>query len=214
MAVPETWEELKTEVATWMIRDDLTDQIPNFIGYAENRFNREVLTQDRVETTTLTATTDSVALPADFWGVRTIYVDGANKYPLEALTGQRLRELYHTSHSDIPKNYAIEGGFLLLGPAPSSSTSIDLTYWETIPALGDAQATNWLLTAHPDLYLAASLMEAFTYTRDEQRAGLWDSRTAAKVEAINRAGRRYQYGGPLASRARIGDVVYRAPRFP
>ena len=35
-----TYDELKTAVANWLDRDDLTDRIPEFISLAEARFNR------------------------------------------------------------------------------------------------------------------------------------------------------------------------------
>ena len=34
------YTELKTAVANWLDRDDLTDRIPEFIALAESRFNR------------------------------------------------------------------------------------------------------------------------------------------------------------------------------
>lgn len=207
MAVPTTWALLQAEIATWAVRDDLTDQIPNFIGYAENRFNRDLFTPDRHETATLTATTGSVALPTDFWGVRAVYVDGSTNSPLEALTIPELRATYQNDETGTPRHYAIEGGFMLLGPAPSGSTEIELTYWETIPALGSGQATNWLLTAHPDLYLAASLEELFSYTRDLNALALWSGKTAARIESLNKAGIRNQFSGPLRSRAGKTDQI-------
>ena len=42
MAEPTTWAELKTNLADWLDRTDLTTQIPEFIGYAERRFNRDL----------------------------------------------------------------------------------------------------------------------------------------------------------------------------
>ena len=42
-----TYAELKTAIANFMARTDLTDQIPNFIQLAEARLSRELETRDQ-----------------------------------------------------------------------------------------------------------------------------------------------------------------------
>ena len=38
----DSYTKLKTSVATWLDRDDLTDNIPDFISLAEDRINRHI----------------------------------------------------------------------------------------------------------------------------------------------------------------------------
>lgn len=199
-----TWATLKADIATIAVREDLDDLIPTFISLAERIFNRTVFCPEREATTTLSATSGSVALPADFWGVRTVYLNATVDVVLEQVTPSKLRQLYPDGTAGSPRHFAIEGENMLLGPAPSSA-SIVLTYWQTIPALGESQATNWLETDHPDLYLNGALAELYEHTRDVQAADRRGMKAAAIMESVNRAGRRrHTNSGPIAA---TGNVV-------
>ena len=67
-----TYSELKTAVANFLARSDLTDQIPNFIQLAEARLSRELETRDQEKraTATLTSGDEYIALPTDMREVR------------------------------------------------------------------------------------------------------------------------------------------------
>ncbi len=45
-----------------------------------------------------------------------------------------------------------------------------------MPALSDSTPTNWLLTAHPDLYLFGSMIEAEMFGVNDERAPPWKAR--------------------------------------
>ena len=54
-----TYSELKTSVANYLVRDDLTSVIPDFITLTENRLNRELRIRAnvaRAQTTTTSGT--------------------------------------------------------------------------------------------------------------------------------------------------------------
>lgn len=198
---PQTWTELKTVLETWIIRDDEVDRIPIYIAFAERRFNREVFHPDRLVIATLSATTETVALPTDFSAARAAWLDTSPKSILEQVTLGDLRYFHPESEAGIPQKFAISGGNMYLGPAPAGTSSIKVEYYQTIPALGASQATNWLLTDHPDIYLYASLVEAFAFSRDETRAAVWEVKTQAKIREVNKAGSRFAFGTPLRARS-------------
>jgi hypothetical protein len=200
-ADPTTYAGLQTSLANWLNRDDLTTtEIPEAIAFAEREFQRSVFCPEREVTTTLTATTNTVALPADFWGVKTIYVDAATDTVLNRLTSPELHAKYPTTGTDTPLDYAIEGENLILGPTPSASTSIKLTYFQTIPALSNSQTTNWLLTDHPDLYLDGSMWRLSLLLRDWDGANGFKQSMGAGIESVNRSGRRRTTNsGPLCA---------------
>ena len=62
------YTELKTAVANFLARSDLTDRIPEFIALAEARLSRELesRSQEKRANATLTANDEFVALPTDF----------------------------------------------------------------------------------------------------------------------------------------------------
>lgn len=207
MAIPTNWTELKAELATWMIRTDLTDVIPNAIAYAEAGFQKTVFSPEREEQATIAFTSEVANLPADFWGVRTAYWNGTSKVRLQQVTVSKLREDYPTTATGVPVVFAIEGETMLLGPPPSSG-DVELTYWKTIPVLSGSNATNWLLTDHPELYVAASFAYLFRYTRHFDEAANWANATAAMIDQVNRSGRRRMTNsGPIAASPSKSDQI-------
>lgn len=197
-----TFDELKARIADWLNRDDLGAQIPAFVSLAEARFNRRLIVPEREQVSTAIAATGSVALPVDFWAMRAIHTDSLVVPTLTQMSLVALRRTYPGGGSGIVRHFAISGSDLLLGPAPAADTALVLDYFRAIPALSSSCATNWLLDAHPDLYLAGALAEAFVFLRDTEGASIWDSRTEAKIAEIEKAGRRKTTGAaPLAPRA-------------
>lgn len=203
MAEPTNWAELKAEVESWLIRDDLTALVPNFICYAERRFNREIFTPDREGTDTLSATSETVALPTDLWALKAVWLDTDPKVVLDPMPLDELRQAYSAATTGKPCNYALAGSDMILGPAPDATYSVKVFYWEAIPALGASQATNWLLTKHPDLYVAGALVESFLYVRDEAQAAYWAAKTANIIESITRQGLRRAHPGPVRLRSAV-----------
>ena len=67
-----SYAELQTAMANWLIRDDLTNRLPEFIDLFEAEVNRRLRIQDMETraTATLTSGSDYLALPTDFGGLR------------------------------------------------------------------------------------------------------------------------------------------------
>ena len=202
-ADPTNWTELEVAVKDWTNRDDLEAAIPGFIALAERGFQRSIFTPDRETEVALEAAVET-ALPADLWQIRAAYVDGDPKVVLEPMSLSELRIAYAAAATGRPSHYALLGGMMLLGPAPDSDYDIKLAYVRTIPPLGEEQPSNWLLEAHPDLYVAGALVEAYAWTRDAEGLAIWKARLDEKTEAVNRAGRRRAHGqAPQRLRAPI-----------
>lgn len=206
---PTTFEGLKISLGSRLNRDDLEESgiLPEIIAEVERGFQREIMIPEREGVTTLSPVTNSVALPADFHGVVTVYVDGSTDTPLERVTPTRLRELYPTSATGIPCHFAIEGENMLLGPYPSASLSIKLTYIQKFTPLNDSDTTNWLLTDHPDLYIHACLAELHDYFRNVDQANRERSKAAVIMESVNRSGRRrLTNSGPLRANSPVRNL--------
>lgn len=204
-----TYAELQAEIANWLDRDDLTAEIVTCIQLCEARFNRTLWAAEREEAVTLEATAASpnVALPANFSAMRSIHIVGSPLIILEPMALNLLRIAHRSGEQGQPANFAITGGdTLVLGPAPDGDYTIILDYYRTIPALTASNTTNWLLTANPDLYLSAALVEASLLIKDEERARLWEAKTSALIDEIMRAGRYKAHGSP-PSRYRAPHVV-------
>src|SRR5210317_1100002 len=95
-----TFSELKTSVANYLNRDDLTSVIPDFITLTENRINRELRSRANVSMviTTTTSGTDLYDFPADLIELRSVsYVSGSNKNALSYMTPESGTREYGTT---------------------------------------------------------------------------------------------------------------------
>jgi hypothetical protein len=199
---PTTWAELKASLAEWLNRTDLTAKIPELIALAERRFNRKLFVPERETAATLTINAASIALPADFWALRGIYLDSDPIVQMQPVTLAALRDGY--SNSGKPLVYAISAENIVFGPVPDGTYSAKITYYATIPALGASVATNWLLTDHPDIYLYGSLLMAEAYLWNDPRLGLWKAALDEAMAELTEAGNRKRYSAqPMRLRSPV-----------
>ena len=197
----DTFSALKASIAGWLNRSDLTTVIPDFITLAEARFNREIRSPEMETRATAPAAGEYVALPTGFLGMRSICLDGSPDTPLDYFAPQHLKTIRAEGTAGSPRAYTIVDDQILLVPAPSASPSVEMVYFARLPALSDANATNWLLTDHPDLYLAASLAAAEAYVWNDERLPMWRDTASAIIETINLAGDKKRRGSaPLVAR--------------
>lgn len=202
------YSDLQSRVTDWLNRTDITSaQIDTFIQLAEARFNRRIIVPDREAVATITTSTETGTLPTDFWGIRAIYSTSTSYPTLTQMSLVQLRRTYTGATAGQPRHYTVKAGTIILGPAPSASTSFTLDYFQTIPALTASNTSNWLIASHPDIYLAGTLTEAYILLRDEEAASLWDSRTEAKIAELENAGRRkYNGAAPLAAQGTYRSI--------
>jgi len=107
-----------------------------------------------------------------------------------------LRNTYSANATGQPVNYAIRSGStIVLGPSPQESYDLVLNYYQKIPVLSDSNTTNWLLTAHPDLYLYGALVQAEAFMIDDNRVPLWQAKLTTAMLQVEHAGQRKATGG-------------------
>jgi len=206
---PQTWTALKTSLANWIDRDDLsTTEIPEAIALFERRAQRLVFAPEREAALSLSASARSVALPSDFWGIKNgPYVDAATDVLLERLTVSQLIDDYPDGTTGTPCHFAIDGENMLLGPTPTATTSIKGTYWQAIPVLSGSNATNWLLTDHPDVYMWGSLAELHSLMGDEAREARYEAKMRTAIaDLIVSSQRRTINSGPLTATNRTRSI--------
>lgn len=182
------YTELQAAVASWLKRDDLTANIPDFISLAEARHARDLRLVQMLTTTTLAtvAGVRTVALPADWLHPRSLALVSPYRRLAPASPGKFAEEFPSTFNAS-PKFYAFAGSNLLLGPTPDSVYSIEATYYARPPALSGSNPTNWLLTEHPGLYLWATLAEAEPFLLNDQRGPLWEAKYMADLTQATNA---------------------------
>lgn len=186
------YASLKSEIAGWMHRADLTDRIPQFIANAEARFNRKLRVRQQEAAFASVALVDgTAALPADFAEFKALWVDGDSGKALSVATSEYIRSR-SSDASNRPLFFAIEGNSVICWP---SAGSIKGTYYAKIPSLSDSNTSNWLLTEAPDLYLAESLSHAAMFTKNSIKAAEFRDAADRIRDELFAAGRVQMIGG-------------------
>lgn len=194
------YTDLQSTIADWLHRDDLTGSIPTFIQLAEKQMSRELRLKNQETEVTDTASS-TIALPSDYVEAISLVVTiGGQDYPL--MQKDRFSASPLVNSSSIPSYYTIEGSNLVLAPEPTTDTTYTLQYYASVPALSGGSPTNWLLTAHPDLYLYAVLTQSAPYLEDDARVQLWDSAYQKVKAAIVWQNENDRWSGaPIGARA-------------
>lgn len=179
------YTDLQAAIASWLNRADLSAQIPDFIKLAEGTLNSVIKSTYMVGTgnVTVNSNVQRAAVPADFLEAVYLQVLGAPNSTLEQVAPSQLVVLRRARlrAAGTPRFFAVIGRNFEFAPVPSSSTTVEVTYYQRIPPLA-SNATNWLLTNYPDLYLYASLLHAAPFLMDDQRSVLFSNSLAAQIQ--------------------------------
>lgn len=166
----DNFTDLRAAVANWMARADVAGQAEEFIQLAEARLNREI---KGVETdATITGSVGSLSIDVSAQSVEApialFLIRDEDEYqitPKAAGTFARLSVDGPPRYFSFDKNdETIEFERQL-----DSAYSFRLRY-EQYFGLSDDAPTNWLLTNHPDVYLAAVLVWGGLFTKDSNYA--------------------------------------------
>src|SRR5262245_34517550 len=180
-----TYNELKTVIADYLARGDLTAQIPDFITIFEAQAAEKLHVRPMEAIATLTPSSGSANLPADYLGFRRATASSSPTSPkieMEYVSPSYLQALYPDGIASTPVYFTIEGS--ALKTRSSDTNSIEFLYIAKTPALSGA--LNWLFTNHPNAYLFGSLAEAYTFVQDFQKAALWKARRDEAFEDISK----------------------------
>lgn len=173
--------ELKTAVANWLARGDLTSRIPEFIALAEADMQRNLRNITVVNSLNLVAGTDSViVLTGTVVGVKGIRYNTASKhYPLTHVDIATLNSLRRIG-TGAPVYYAVNAktaGTMHFDIAPDQAYVMQITTYDGITALStfaDNQSGP-LLGRCPDLYLYGALSHAAPFLEHDERQPMWQS---------------------------------------
>lgn len=205
-----TYAELKTAVASWLDRTDLTSIIPDFITLAEAQMNRRLRVRQMVtrSESTFSSGVEFVADPGSDMLEPislTLEISESDIRYLERLASDRLLAAkVGLTTSGEPEFYAHVGTSLQLLPIPDQDYTGEITYYAKIPPLA-SNSTNWLLASWPDAYLYGALTQGSPYLIDDDRAATWGSLFQAAIADIQASNR--VPGGKLRA-----DTALQPPR--
>lgn len=195
-----TFATLKTDVADYLHRTDLTAKMGTFIALAEAALFRELQIKDLAVSVTGTTTGEYATLPADFGTVvRLTATVGDSEYNLD------YKAKDYTTTLSYPNSYSLENNKLRIF-GTSTGQAYTLYYIANIAPLSDSNTTNWLLTNARDLYLYATAMEAAKYIKDVNEIQLLAPMVAGLVESVRRLSERK--GQPTSGSMQIKPRLY------
>src|SRR5882757_9079170 len=190
-----TYAELRTAVENWLDHTLFSARVPEFIALFEAAANRRLRVRQQEASSALMPSSGTVALPADYLAWRRVTWAGSPRVELEYVHPSYLQAAYPSSPADVPRIFTIEGSTLKVRPL--DTTALEFDYFQKVPALSDSAATNWLLAAHPDLYLFGSLVEAEMFGVNDERAPVWKARRDEIFDEIEKLSNKTRGAGAV-----------------
>jgi hypothetical protein len=192
------YTELKTSIANYLNRNDLTNVIPDFITLTEDRLNRDLRVASnvvRAETTT-TASQAFYNLPADIVELKNItYEATSSSHALSYLSMESASREYGGVTSGYPRAYTLVGDNLKLLPTPDGTYTININYYKKLSSLSDSNLTNDIITNYPALY--GSCMEGAIYLNDTEQSQRFASIFAQTMSEVKESEEKSLYAGTV-----------------
>ncbi len=208
-----TFGELKTAIANWLLRSDLTARIPEYVSLAETiiAYGHDIPGQMTVEplrvrameaTADVTVSTGTGNLPSGYLQARRVYLDSNPIRDLEFIPPMDFYGRRGNTEAGTPSAYTIEGESILTLPITDVDRTIKMLYYKKFDALDADSDTNWLLSNAPGVYLYTSLYEAYGQTEGASAEALgYLAKSAAIMNALNSADTKDRYSGaPMRAR--------------
>lgn len=186
----ESYADLQIVAAEWLNRRDLANAVPLYITLAEAELRRRLRTKKFRQALTIDA--EIVNLPAECAELLSIFLRTsvvALDKPLDIGTAEMFAEARARAGgiAGRPAFGTVIGSQLLVAPSPDQDYEAEIWFGAKIDPLSGSNATNWLLSEHPDIYLHATLLQAEPYLKNDERVELWRVALDRGIEQVKTA---------------------------
>lgn len=191
------YTELKSTIADFLNRDDLTSVIPAFIELAEAQMNRDIRHWRMEARATSNVNTEYSNLPTDWLETISVHLTGngtsvVNLASRDTIGDKRAQD---DDTAGRPYLYTHAVGAIELFPTPDTSYNLELLYYRRPSALSDSVATNWILDYAPDIYLYGALIHSAPYLQEDARTATWAQLYSAAVTKLNAQSEEARHSG-------------------
>ena len=117
-----TYAELKSNIATYLNRSDLTDAIDTFIDSTEAEFNRRLRVKGMIKRATATLTGQYLAVPNDWLEAINLQIDSGDFSPLFQQSIESM-DVYRKSNDNVtgqPIYFALVDDSIEFTPTPNT----------------------------------------------------------------------------------------------
>lgn len=188
-----TYGTLKTAVASYLNRSDLTSYIPDFITLGSRRiwyggsapYESEPLRIPAMQAQDTGSVSDGyIAFPTRFLEpIRVAATVGGSTWSLNYISPDGFEGMFDNAVT--PDVYTYLNNAIYTAVATSESYTLD--YYKAFAAFSADADTNWIIDNAPDLYLYSALVEAAPFLADDPRISLWFGLYRSSVVSLNRS---------------------------
>ena len=200
-----TYAELKTAIANYLNRSDLTSDIDTFIDNVEAELNRRLRTKDMIKRATATADSQYLTVPTDWIEAINVEITSNDFSPLFQQSIESL-DVYRKSNNNSvgqPVYFAMVDDSIELAPTPDGEYTLQLTYYAKISALSDTNTSNFVSVSHPDVYLYGALKHASIFLMEDERIPMFTQQFEKALEEMRLEPEKAAFGkGSLMMRRR------------
>ncbi len=191
--------ELKTALANWLTRSELTARVPEFVALGEGRLFTDLRCREMEATATVTTSsaTRTTALPTRFVQARTLYITGSPNVRLEFRSLSEMWSIYNDIATAKPTYFSISGENFVWGAIPDATYNVVVEHYAR-PAVFSADSdTNAIIARWPGLYLYTALLEAAPFLGNDPRIVTWAGLYEELLRSIHAADKRDRYSGDV-----------------
>jgi len=191
-----TYGELKTSVAAWMARADLTTTIPDFVALAHSAIMRDLRGHLKLTRRLPFAITgEYVPVPGDFMELVSLTLDTNPKVALSLMPND-MGTLAYAGQTGPTRFYSlVAGDTFRFHPVPSGSETATIEYYARLPFFPNDGASNWILNEYPNLYLTGAIAQGYKYLQNPQAAAQFQNDYDIELSLLKKAGNRTRWGG-------------------
>ena len=194
-----TYATLKTAIADFLNRDDLTSAIDNFIALAEAQINRDVRhwKMEKRASGQQSGGDEYMQIPADWMETIRFHVTDNGTSPLDLISRKAMEDKRAGAEDETgtPRYYTHADSQFQLYPTPSATTNTELLYYAKTTVLSASNTDNWLLLEAPDVYLYGALLHSAPYLGEDERVAVWGQLYSASVTQLNKSSEDARFSG-------------------
>ena len=191
---------------------ELVGTMPAFTKVVEGKINNALRTGNQSVRAQiwLQRGQEYYSLPCDWGGARDVEILHAGEQhgnTLTYLAPEEMNKLSRKNNSDRGRHnyYTIIAGQIQVAP-PTDNETLEVVYYQRLPALQSDTDTNWLTEKNPDAYIFGLCAEMTAFAKDETSFQIYDARFKETLGQITQEDQVTRWSGP-ALRVQVEGLI-------